>query len=270
MKVTYLPVLHTLRELYLQPREMNRFKAYLGALTGGGEDVVLPIGVANPMAKEHALACIEELLALDADQIGRQAAGLADARLARVTNPVEIKAAVVLADDVGGGWTNRYTTEASVRFPGRGALKRPFATALVWTSEAPSAEQVHVEVLAAIYRVAYQQQHGLPTSLESMLDQEGLAGIFAEARIGLPADVLDRAAAIIHSLESTNAPYPRTFACMYGDEAAQQLGYEPLGLPARSGFEVALADALERQRDPIRALLVQRTPRADKEAQGTR
>ena len=60
MKITYLPVLATLRELYVQPRNMQRFRQYIAALTGGGDDVVLPIGVANPMAKEHALARIED------------------------------------------------------------------------------------------------------------------------------------------------------------------------------------------------------------------
>jgi hypothetical protein len=49
-------------------------------------------------------------------------------------------------------------------------------------------------------------------------------------------------------------PYPTVFAAMYGDVAAEQLGYPPLGLPARAGFEVALADALELRRDPLAAL----------------
>jgi hypothetical protein len=107
-------------------------------MTGGTDDVVVPIGIANPMAREHALARVDELIALDADSMGAAAARTADDRLRDVPGP-EIKASIVLADDVGGGWTNRYTTEAMVRFPGRGALKRPFATALVWTSETPGA-----------------------------------------------------------------------------------------------------------------------------------
>src|SRR5437870_662459 len=115
MKITYLPVLATLRELYLQPRDMPRFRQYIAMLTGGGDDVVLPIGVANPMAKEHAVARIDELLALGADTVGAEAATSAQARLAGVQGDNEIKASVVLADDVAGGWTNRYTTEAIVR-----------------------------------------------------------------------------------------------------------------------------------------------------------
>jgi hypothetical protein len=170
-----------------------------------------------------------------------------------VPGEVEIKAALVLVDDVGGGWTNRYTTEAMVRFPGRGALKRPFANGLVWTSESPTADDLHQEVLAAIYRVAYQQRHGLPTTLAEMLDQEGLAGVFAGARPNLDDAALQGAREIIYA-HVANATYPTAFACLYGDEAASQLGYQPLGLPPRAGFAVALADALDQQRDPIAAL----------------
>jgi hypothetical protein len=43
---------------------MQRFARYIRELTGGTDDTVLPIGVANPMAKEHAVAKIDELLAL--------------------------------------------------------------------------------------------------------------------------------------------------------------------------------------------------------------
>jgi hypothetical protein len=257
MRVSYLPVLGTLRELYQQPRTMQRFRAYLDKLTGGTDDIVLPIGVANPMAKEQALGKLDELLALDAEHIGAQAAEEAARRLASVPGEVEIKAALVLVDDVGGGWTNRYTTEAMVRFPGRGALKRPFANGLVWTSESPSAEELRQEVLAAIYRVAYQQRRGLPATLPAMLDQEGLAGVFAGARPSLRDHALRAAREIIHPhLEpQAKATYPTAFACLYGDEAATELGYQPLGLPARAGFAVALADALDQQRDPVAALL---------------
>src|SRR4030088_2346706 len=138
MRVTYVPVLRILRDLYVQPRDTHRFRQYIAMLTGGTGDVVLPIGVANPMAKEHAVAKIDELLAVGADEIGAEAASTAHTRLARVDKDGEIKAAVVLVDDGAGGWTNRFTTEASVRFPSRGALKRPFATGLAWTSESPT------------------------------------------------------------------------------------------------------------------------------------
>jgi hypothetical protein len=45
------------------------------------------------------------------------------------------------------------------------------------------------------------------------------------------------------------------FAALYGDDAADQLGYQPLGLPPRAGFGVALADELDRNRNPAAVLL---------------
>src|SRR5712692_4318400 len=88
MRVTYLPVLQILRELYVQPRDMQRFRRYIALLTGGSDDVVLPIGVANPMAKDHAVVKIDELLAIGADEVGARAAAEADARLRRVAADV--------------------------------------------------------------------------------------------------------------------------------------------------------------------------------------
>src|SRR2546421_10773414 len=84
MKVGYVPVLRILRDLYVQPRGMQRFQKYVATLTGGTQDVVLPIGVANPMAKEHAVAKIDELLALGAETIGAAAAANAHERLERI------------------------------------------------------------------------------------------------------------------------------------------------------------------------------------------
>jgi hypothetical protein len=248
MKVSYLPVLEVLRELYAQPRDMRRFRAYIAQLTGGGDDVVLPIGVANPMAREEALARVDELLAMGAEEIGAATVGEAEQRL-RDVRTVEIKASIVLADDAGGGWTNRWTTEAMVRFPGRGALKRPFATALMWTSEPFSAELLRQEVLAAIYRVAYQQRFGLPSSLAERMSQEGLAARFAGMGPRLTGEALDRAREIIARL-GPDPSYPAVFAALYGDAAAAELGYEPLGLPPRAGFEVAVSEA----GDPLAAL----------------
>ena len=253
MRVTYVPVLATLRDLYLQPRSMQRFRQYIATMTGGTDDIVLPIGVANPMAKEQAVSKIDNLLGLGAEEIAAESASNAAELLEGIDVESEIKASLVLVDDVGGGWTNRFTTEAMVRFPRRGALKRPFATGLVWTSESPTPDHIREEMRAAIYRVAHQQRHGLPATLRDMLDQEGRAGVFAGVRPGLRQAPLAEARAIVATL-GDSAPYPQIFASMYGDAAAEQLGYQPLGLPARAGFEVALADALEAGLDPVALL----------------
>jgi hypothetical protein len=105
-------------------------------------------------------------------------------------------------------------------------------------------------MLAAVYRVVYQQRFGLPATLGTMLAQEGLAGVFAGATPELPIEALAAARQVVGA--AGEAPdYPTAFVCMYGDEAGEQLGYRPLGLPPRAGFDLALADALNQRLDPV-------------------
>jgi hypothetical protein len=54
MKLTFVPLLQTQRELYDLPRNMERFNAYLATMkdpTTG--DLKLPLVAMNPMGKEH-------------------------------------------------------------------------------------------------------------------------------------------------------------------------------------------------------------------------
>ena len=61
------------------------------------------------MGKDHVTALLDALLALDADGVGARAASDASATLPDV--PGEIKIALVVADDLMGGGTNRYDYE---------------------------------------------------------------------------------------------------------------------------------------------------------------
>jgi hypothetical protein len=59
----------------------------------------------NPMGKGHVAALLDELLALDAD--GAAALALEDAATRLADESGECKVALVVADDLMGGWTNR-------------------------------------------------------------------------------------------------------------------------------------------------------------------
>ena len=85
----------------------------------------------------------------------------------------------------------------------------------MWTSELPTADGLRQEVLAAIYRVAYQQPFGLPMTLRDRLRHEGLAGAFAGMRPSLADAELRRARGIIAGLGDA-PPYPTTLAALYG------------------------------------------------------
>lgn len=251
MNITYVPVLAILRDLYSQPRDMNRFRTYLETMLQGTDDVVVPITAANPMAKEHALAKANELLALGAEEVGAAAAQEAASRLAAV--PGQFKATLVLADDDAGGWTNRYLSEATSRFDARVDRKRNLVCGLLWTSESPTREAIREALLGDIYRAAYRYHIGPATTLRAMLEQEGHAAVFAGGHPTLPLDALDRARAVTTPFLDT-AVYAQQFATFYGDAAAVSVGYRPLGLPPRAGFEVALADARAARRDPVAVL----------------
>src|SRR5215831_13956242 len=107
MNIEYQPLLKIQRDLYRIPRGMERFREYLRTMIDPKtQDLKLPLVAMNPMGKEHVAEMLDRLLTLDAD--GVAAAVVAEA-LPQITRlPGEFKASLVLADDLKGGWTNRY------------------------------------------------------------------------------------------------------------------------------------------------------------------
>ena len=134
-------------------------------------------------------------LALDADGVAARAAAEASARLADV--PGDFQAGLVVADDLMGGWTNRYDYEFTLRFgprplPGRLGPKADagdgfWVTGVLWSSEAPTERAVREAILTAAYRVAYGHRHGPARTLRDMLAQEG----HVMAMAGCAGPVLD-------------------------------------------------------------------------------
>jgi hypothetical protein len=206
------------------------------------------------MGKNHIPALIDEYIALGAERIAadaiedvrRATASLsAAARNAKVAAVAErdYKVALVVSDDLKGGWTNRWASEFGYRIEGGAILKRGFITGILWTSEPASGARVRDEVLTCIYRAEYLQAHPTPKTLRGMLEQEG----YAMARAGCTSP----------SLDAEDLAYTRTviephldahdratvMACLFGDTAANALGYPPQGLTDRAGFALALHDA---------------------------
>jgi len=98
-----------------------------------GDDVDFPpLLLMNPMAGNHVTALLDELLALDADGLAARAAGETAARFADV--PGEFPAALVVADDLKGGWTNRWDYEFNVRFRQGPHAKRFWVTGILWSN----------------------------------------------------------------------------------------------------------------------------------------
>jgi hypothetical protein len=240
MRLAVLPLLDHERELYAMPRGIERFRAYLQTMTGGGEDVVLPLMTMNPMGKPHCAALVDGLLAIDAEVVARRALEEAAPKLASVDGDFEV--ALVVADDAMGGWTQRELTECKALLERRYETKKGWIVAPLWTSEPATVEGVRQSVLTAVFRTAWQREHGLPRTLAEAMAQEGRALAFAGAAPWLDAGAIDAARRVI-APHSDERDLPTLFACLYGDERAEAVGYAPLGLPRRAGYAVALADA---------------------------
>ena len=256
MNLTYVPLLRLQRQLYDLPRGRDRFANYLRTMrTGDGSGLELPpLVIMNPMAREHVPALLDALLAIEADETAARA--VAEAADDLGDEPGDFKVALVIVDDLKGGWTNRYTSEFNLRFPHSArtedGLQPPhwsnelWLSAVLWSSENASPQAVREAVLTAVYRAVYIARHGHARTLRDMLAQEG----WVMASAGCTAPVLDSddlayTEEVLSSL--LDAGGMRTAVeCLFGDVVARSLGFTPRGLSPRAGLALALHNAQRR------------------------
>ena len=248
MNLDYVPLLRIARQLYDMPRGRDRFREYLRTMRnddGSGLDLP-PLVTMNPMAREHVPALLDQLLAIDADAIAARAVAEAANDLADV--PGDFKVGLVIADDLLGGWTNRYASEFNLRFPRHSASPATWSndrwlTGVLWSSEPASEQAVREAVLTAIYRAIYIERHGHARTLADRLAQEGW--VMAQAGCREPA-LDDEELAYTREVlaEFLDAEDMRTAVeCLFGDVAARSLGFTPRGLSPRAGLALAMHDA---------------------------
>ncbi len=251
MEIEYVPLLRIQRELQGLPRNLARFKQYLRTLSADGKTLDFPtLGVMNPMGREHVTALLDELLALDADAVARRAVSEAAQEVEGAAG--SFKMGLVIADDLKGGWTNRWDWEYNLRFPSPQAapgggrprwLKDWWLTAVLWSSEPASAQAVREAVLTAVYRAAYLQREGPPRTLRDMMLQEGQV-MAAASCAGPVLDDEDLAYTREVVAPFLGAGDKRTaIECLFGDPAGRTLGFTPRGLSAWAGLALALHDA---------------------------
>lgn len=250
MDLAFVPLLRRQRELHDVPRGPARFAAYLRLLDRDHPaDLVAPLLIVNPMAREPVAAVLDTLLALDADQIAARAVEQAAATLATAPGGT-IRVALVVADDTGGGWTNRYSWEFSNRFERPPAAHHDWRAGVLWAGDPPGTQAAREAVLTTIHREAYFHRHGPARTLGERLSQEGAvlhaAGCTAPA---LDPDELAYTREAIHPhLEATDLPTATVH--LFGDPAARSLGYRPAGLSHWAGLALALHDARAAVRIP--------------------
>jgi hypothetical protein len=250
MKLNYVPLLPLQRQLQGLPRDYARFQEYLRTVMnseGTGPELV-PLLLANPMARDHVTALLDALLALDADGVAARAASEVSAQLDSV--PGDYDVGLVVVDDLMGGWTNRYAAEYTIRFQigpppeprPRWMTTRPWVYGVLWSSEPASEKSAREAILTAIHRMAYVQQHGLAQSVRARLAQEGqvMAAAGCTAPILDPDDIAYTREVLLPLLDAEDMR--TTIECVFGD-AGRTLGFSPHGLSPWAGLALALHDA---------------------------
>jgi hypothetical protein len=253
MDLELLPLLDVQRELLNQERGPGRFQSYLKTMRDEHGELRLPLPAFNPMSKPHVAELLERLIALDAEAVAAEAmrqSGLRLSKIAALQGIGSYRFGLVVADDAKGGWTNRYLFDAKDRFENRHNVTHGFITALLWSSEEPSAQRVREETAAAIYRTAWIWRYGLPRTLREMLRQEGLAARFA----GVAAVAVDAESEAVVRSHLDTRDYPTLVACLYGDPAAATLGYGPVGASTDAALRFAASEAFLGNDDPVTAL----------------
>lgn len=254
MRIHYLPLLPALQATYRLWRGERRFAYYLGQTLNATRTDVLnsPLLLANPMAKQAVAERVDALLELGADDLAAEAARAAASAATDI--PGDFRASLMICDDLGGGWTNRFAVEYALRHAPNPLEMRPteaarfWITGVLWSSEPVSATTVQQAMSSAVYRTAYVLRHGRAANLGQLIRQEG--AVMNQARCqeaSLEADELDFTRIVI-SEHAEATDMPTSLSCLFGDVAAASLGFQAFGLVPRAGLSFALFEASRTRR----------------------
>ena len=237
MPFALLPILDRMAALYRQPRNPDRFRAYLAALTtANGKALDLPIGVYNPMAREHVLERLMVMQQLGAETQLQTEIALMNHR--DDTPAATIQVAIGLGDDLGGGWTNRYSTDYQNKFRTQALVKRHFCTPVFWVSEPYDQAIMTTRSREAMHRFIYQQTYLKPLTLADHIRQES----YVQHQTGNFPAVSPGQVSVARALfdgHSQTDDYAFIFTFLYGDMAAQFFGYQSIGASDNLGFATA-------------------------------
>lgn len=240
MRFELVPIIDQMLALYEKPRDFARFKEYLGLLTGDTkDDLALPIGNFNPMAKEHVSAKLIELKNVNAESLIEKELPNISRQLPADRSDQIFKTVLTVADDLKGGWTNRYTTDYANCFRIHPMVKRNFCTPIFWVSEQYDEPLIIQRTREACARTHYAAQHPKPQTLADHVEQEIFVARYSDTTSKSTPEEFSAWKAFFESNKET-IEYPVIFNFLYGDTAAKQLGYTPLGVNGElAGFRFA-------------------------------
>lgn len=240
MKFEILPIIDTMLELYEKPRSIERFQAYISILQGTTKDLVIPITGFNPMAKEHLLKKLAALKDMKAERLMQDVIDEINIEYRNERDLKVIKVALNLADDLKGGWTNRYTTDYDSKFKIHAMVKRNFCTPFLWASEPFSEILIRRTTLEYVTRTIYWQANTNPKTLKEHIEQE----VFVAKKNNNESEIINSAEFEIldnfYSKHKHSDEYSLVFNFLYGDNASKSLAFPVYGISEHlNGFDYA-------------------------------
>ncbi|HEY1038057.1 MAG TPA: hypothetical protein VGF30_01555 [Bacteroidia bacterium] len=239
MNFELLPILDKIIELYQKPRTFERFREYLALLSGDTKnDLEVPIGAFNPMAKEHILYKLDEFKKLGAEEIAREELKKLNEETKNLDPKTTLKVVLCVSDDLKGAWTNRFTSDYDSKFKLNGLISRNFCTPIFWTGEKYSKQLIADRIREYCYRSVYRLSHPAPQTLEEHILQEQFVYKKSVSKPGVIIDfnTLDS----FYRAQKTNDDYLTIFNFLYGDSAMESLGNTAKGISEEmAGYKYA-------------------------------
>lgn len=228
-------------DFYQKPRDMARFKNYLQTLTGeDNSKMELPIMGFNPMAKEHVLAKLLALKALNVDKIIEETVAQINNNL-KVLKDDKYKVVINLSDDLKGGWTDFFTTDYSCKFKIKNLAKRYFCVPFLWVSQEYNQENIRQVIQEFCYRTVYFTQNTLNETLEDHINQEIFIAKNTKSSTLLTKSEFEHLN-VFYMTHKNSTHFPLILNFLYSDTASEKLGYPILGINTKmAGFEFAKA-----------------------------
>lgn len=240
MQFELVPIFERMLELYQAPRDIGRFKSYLQLLEGNtNADLELPITGFNPMAGEHVRERLLNWAEIGAEKIALTLATDLTESTKAFFPERNIKLVLNLADDVKGAWTNHFATDFDNKFKMQGYVARDFCPITLWVSEPVTITVLTNRIQEQVHRFIYFTQHGRPTQLIQMLQQEKFVAKSLGHKSNLQASDFELHQNYFERQLGTEE-YLKQFAFFYGDEVSASLAYPLCGLPSKpNGFDYA-------------------------------
>ncbi|MDA9774436.1 hypothetical protein N9B82_05725 [Saprospiraceae bacterium] len=239
MSFVSVPILEKMKTFYETTPTPERFSSYLKMLQGGAKDLKVPIAGYNPMAKGHIVTKLNELISLDAEKITRDVLYAFNQDFE--TNEFgSIEVILNLADDLKGGWTNRFSTDYDSKFKLNALLERNFCSPFFWTSEEFSTEIIKIRVQEYALRSFYVLKNGRAKTLNEHINQEIFVASNSEDNYN---DQIDSDAFRYLKIHEEELDYNLIFNFLYGDEISKSLNYPIYGLQSFAGYHLAKAIA---------------------------